>query len=432
MKKIINKLMFLGCLILSFSACTVEDFGPLNGPNLENFVLNRDNLQEVVVGMLNEGRGQIGPYLDNVSTLGREYYRLRSSDPRNTSELLGKGEEVLLGGSFYANAYYLSGYQGVKLANIIIDQIPNEQNMSTEDIEATLGFAKTMKAYYMLLNLNLTYQNGIRIDVSDPFNLGPFVSYTEALTALQTMLTEAYTHLGNSGAAFPFSIGGGFENFDTPATFSEVNKAIAARVALYQNDMPLVLSNLNDSFLDLNGDIDLGVVYEFVNAANETRNPLYIPNVSGEVRAAHNSYAADIEAGDMRINKVENIPTITDDGLSSDYNIAFVDSFESPLTLIRNEELILMYAEANIATNPSATENAINIIRTTHGLPVYMGGTDAASLLDEVARQRRYSLYGEGHRWIDARRLGFLNTLPIDRPDDNVFDQMPLPDNEVN
>ena len=433
MKNYINKLIPVVCLLFLVVGCTVEEFGNPNAPDLDEIVLSEgDNLQETVVGMLNEGRGQIGPYLDNVSTLGREYYRLRSSDPRNTTELLGKGEEVLLGGSFYANAYYSAGYRAVKLSNIIIDQMPNDPIFTTQETEATLGFVKTMKAYYMLLNLNLTYQNGIRVDVSDPFNLGPFLNYTDALDALQIMLTEAYTHLGNGGTAFPFSPGSGFSNFDTPATFREVNKAIAARVALYQDDMSSVLNNLNDSFLDLNGDFDLGVVYNFANAANETRNPLYIPNTSGEVRAAHNSYAADIEAGDTRINKVENIATITDDGLSSDYNIAFIDSFESPLTLIRNEELILMYAEANITTNPTATENAINTIRTTHGLPVYSGGTDAASLLDEVARQRRYSLFGEGHRWVDARRLGFLNTLPIDRPDDDVFDQMPLPDDEVN
>ena len=431
-KNIVYYAVILG-LVLALSACAVEDFENPNAPDLETLVLSEgDNLQEVVAGMLNEGRGQIGPYLDNVSTLGREYYRLRSSDPRNTSELLGKGEEVLLGGSFYANAYYSAGYRAVKLANIVIEQMPNDPVFTEEQTDAALGFVKTMKAYYMLLNLNLTYQNGIRVAVSDPFNLGPFLSYSEALEALQTMLLEAATHLDNAATTFPFETGAGFSSFDNPMAFKRFNKALAARVALYQDDMPMVLSHLSESFLDLNGDFNTGPVYTFANAANETRNPLFIPNTNGEVRAAHNSYAESIEMGDDRLNKVQQISPVTDDGLSSSYKIAFVDSFESSLPMLRNEELVLMYAEANIQTMPIEVLGALNIVRTTHGLPVYMGNTDAASLLMEVVKQRRYSLFGEGHRWVDARRLGFLTDLPLDRPNDDVFIQMPLPDDEVN
>ena len=41
--------------------------------------------------------------------------------------------------------------------------------------------------------------------------------------------------------------------------------------------------------------------------------------------------------------------------------------------------------------------------------------------------ERRYSLYFEGHRWIDMRRYNRLNQLPLDRPDDNVWSEFPLP-----
>ncbi|WP_432766785.1 RagB/SusD family nutrient uptake outer membrane protein [Phycicoccus elongatus] len=41
--------------------------------------------------------------------------------------------------------------------------------------------------------------------------------------------------------------------------------------------------------------------------------------------------------------------------------------------------------------------------------------------MDEIVKQRRYSLFGEGHRWIDMRRWGRLNQLPIDRPGDDVL-----------
>jgi hypothetical protein len=47
-----------------------------------------------------------------------------------------------------------------------------------------------------------------------------------------------------------------------------------------------------------------------------------------------------------------------------------------------------------------------------------------------MLNQRRYALFAEGHRWIDMRRYGRLNQLPIDRPGDDVWESFPLPANE--
>jgi len=44
-----------------------------------------------------------------------------------------------------------------------------------------------------------------------------------------------------------------------------------------------------------------------------------------------------------------------------------------------------------------------------------------------MLNQRRYSLFYEGHRWIDMRRYGILSQLPIDRTGDDVWDKFPLP-----
>lgn len=50
-----------------------------------------------------------------------------------------------------------------------------------------------------------------------------------------------------------------------------------------------------------------------------------------------------------------------------------------------------------------------------------------SALITEMLKQRRYSLYAEGHRWIDMRRYKLLNTLPNDRPGDHVWPQFPRP-----
>jgi hypothetical protein len=103
----------------------------------------------------------------------------------------------------------------------------------------------------------------------------------------------------------------------------------------------------------------------------------------------------------------------------------------APIPIIRNEELVLIYAEAKIQLNafPDAIV-ALNRIRLGHGIPAYAGGVTQAALINEMLRQRRYSLFYEGHRWVDVRRYNMLNTLPLDRAGDDVWDKFPLPQNE--
>ncbi|MFN4257596.1 MAG: RagB/SusD family nutrient uptake outer membrane protein, partial [Saprospiraceae bacterium] len=102
----------------------------------------------------------------------------------------------------------------------------------------------------------------------------------------------------------------------------------------------------------------------------------------------------------------------------------------SPIPIIRNEELILLWAEAYAQKGDVGQASAaLNLIRNRHGLG-NTTATDKAGLIDEMLKQRRYSLYGEGHRWVDMRRYGRLDQLPKDRPDDDVWVRFPRPVNE--
>src|SRR5690606_7554569 len=98
---------------------------------------------------------------------------------------------------------------------------------------------------------------------------------------------------------------------------------------------------------------------------------------------------------------------------------------------IRNEELILVYAEANILLGYlQEAEKALNVIRNSAGLPDYSGLKTIDALTTEMLKQRRYSLWFEGHRMFDLRRYGLSSTLPIDRPGDQIFNIWPIPQEE--
>ena len=144
-------------------------------------------------------------------------------------------------------------------------------------------------------------------------------------------------------------------------------------------------------------------------------------------------FLSEAEDGDNRLSKVvERDEEITLDGLTGNFDVFVYESQTDPIAIVRNEELILLYAEANISINPAEAINAINIVRDAAGLAPYAGGADSESLTDEMLTQRRYSLYAEGHRWIDVRRYGRLDELPLARPEDDVFSQFPIPLTEGN
>jgi hypothetical protein len=73
------------------------------------------------------------------------------------------------------------------------------------------------------------------------------------------------------------------------------------------------------------------------------------------------------------------------------------DSPSAPVAIIRNEELILLRAEANIALgNLSEAVADLDSIRTSSGgLPPYSGPVTAEGRPDELLYNRRYSLLWE-------------------------------------
>ena len=173
-----------------------------------------------------------------------------------------------------------------------------------------------------------------------------------------------------------------------------------------------------------------GVKHVFAAASGDQINQVFIPqNQNGELRVAHPSYVQDIEAGDDRIGKTSPRTTVASlNGLSSDRDLWVYTSSTAPIYIIRNEELILLYAEAKIRTAAfSDAVTALNKIRQGHGLAAYGGALSETALTGEMLKQRRYSLYFEGHRWIDLRRYGRLSELPTDRTDDDVWSQFPIP-----
>lgn len=454
MKKIFLKLFMLPAFLFLISSCSffkLENAVDPNNPSLGSVSSNatRNQIQSLVTGLEARHRDYVFTITAAFGAFGREIWYLNASDPRWQTDWLGQGgrkpDAAFFGFGATGGAAYATPYQTIKQAEVLIASAQNTSSISEQEKNAIMGFAKTIEGYQFMIAANGQYQNGIRIDIKDEQNPGPFVSYTEALAHIQKVLDEGNQALANAGTGnFPFRLTAGFTGtgFGTIASLRQLNRAIAARLAVYRQDWTGALNALRESFFTLTGDLDLGPAHTY-GAPPDIFNPLYfVPNAATTTMiVAHPSIITNALPGDLRVqNKLlrRNTPiVVTTDGipLSGEYQDKRFPSNTSPLKFIRNEELVLIYAEANAQLgNTAEAVNAINRIRTAAGLPAYTGATTQAALITEILFQRRYSLWCEpwGHRWIDARRYNRLNEIPTDIDRGTVFTQLERPQAEIN
>ena len=407
-------LWILGLLLVS---CQDLEFPDPNGPSLAE-----TTVQTLVTGIESGMRVDYEFYLRSVSVIGREAYYLEPADPRYTGELLGKNGSDLDPSGFLLVRSYGSRYRVVRNCNYLI---------AKGDVGAS-GFAKTIMAYQFLLNLDMTDSNGIRIDVSGSLP-GPFVTKAEGLAEIVRLLDEGFSDLNAPGSTFAFTLSDGFAGFNTPSDFATFNRALKARVSVYRGDYTDALAALGLSFLDPSGPLETGVYHVYGTGLSDVTNPVYENPTATSIKLfAHPTFTGEAEAGDRRVAAKTFVrsDTTTLDFLSSNVAQTLVSSDIASFPVMRNEELLLLRAEANIGLGNIGTAEAdINIVRVAAGLPGI--SLNSGNALDELLKQKRYSLFLEGHRWIDLRRYGRLDTLPLDRTGDKVHARFPRPSTEI-
>lgn len=431
MKKL--SLIYLLSLVFIFTGCEIDEVPNPNGPNLFDFLENpsQQDIDLLVAGLEARARDGVGGFITATGTISRELYFFNSSDPTTTETLPGKDGATLNGSEPQLTGTVFARYQAIKSAEFILDAVEVTSAVLTEaQRDGYRGVANTFKGLMLLDVIGLLNSNGVRVDVRDPENLGPYLSRTEGFNAIRSILDEGFNQL--QGGEFLFQLSPGFAGFDTPETFAQFNRAVAARVAIHQEDYAGALTLVQASFLDIAGELTAGPTRVYGNSGFEVQNPIFkSPQQSGDQYIVNNRMISGIEAGDTRINKfrLRNDP-VGRDGLNGTHEIALYAKATSPKDHIRNEELVLIYAEANIQQgNFADATTALNAIRNAYGLADYAGDSTEAELIDEMLYNRAYSLWAEGNAMFDLRRYGRLNDtfLPIDREGDVIHTEFPIP-----
>jgi starch-binding outer membrane protein, SusD/RagB family len=373
-------------------------------------------------------------YVVITGVLGREVYDFDAADPRPISELLEADTGKLPSGSPFSGSVWTFPYRNIRSANIILGAVDTVAGMTDAEKEATRGFAKTIAAIDYIRVISTRDELGAVVQkTTDLHALDPLATKVEVLTHISTLLDEAKAHLMAGGEKFPFPLSSGFKGFDTPATFLKVNRALQGRVQVYRKNYPPALAALSESFLSADAmapQLDLGAYHVYGTGSGDKTNAMVSPNLF-----AHPSVKAGAEmtaAGqpDARVaRKLRPVDSRTFKMLTSDQAFTLYDSPTSPVPIIRNEELILLRAEANIGLgNLAPAIEDLNFIRVQAGGLAPRTDITADNAVDELLKQRFYSLLFEGgHRWFDMRRLGRLEQLPVDRPEHHLQSAMPIP-----
>lgn len=406
-------------------------------------------------GIQGQARDQAGGWVIGVGILGREAFNYTGTESRNTSGWLVNPDD---GSSFGGGALWGGRY--VNLRNILLlNQVAATAPITDAQKAGVRGFARTYEAlelHYVALRNDAI---GGPVEVFEkPDSIAPFVSRDSIYSRVVGRLNEGATDLRAAGPSFVFTLGRGFTGFTTPATFLQVNRALAARVLAYRGSLATgtaaqafytqALTALGESFLDPAGDLQAGAYYTFSTAPGETTNSATSFGGQARVVVAHPSTTVDAPtradgSADLRVAaKTTTLATIVSPSfcavapgcIGTTVGFTRYPAQDSPIPLVKNEELVLLRAEARYFTgNVAGAVEDLNVVRTRSGGLAPIGVADVATadaFVTELLRQRRYSLLFEGHRWVDLRRFGRLATLPLDRTTHKVVSSLAVPQQE--
>jgi starch-binding outer membrane protein, SusD/RagB family len=454
-------------------ACYNYNISDPNGPTLNGLINNptRANLSAAVTGLFAATRVESEPFVWRVGSMGREGVNLSNNNQPDYQEpYFGPLSTTQFGGSLWS-PYYVA----IRDANIIIDGAPKAPDLSTGEKSLEIGVAQAAKALMFMYIIETRAALGAPVDVDRPPDAdpAPFVTEDSVYATILHALDSSRANLAaGSAAAFPFTVPPGYANAGTPQTFGQYTWMLTAKVlclrATAQANVPshpsptpfytAALVALDSAGVSsAPGDFETGIYFDFSNAANDIQNGLSDPLASRLYFAlAQNDSEAQTQAGgalDQRVlNKIAPLPVGVDPQVVAGmpiqgtlkFTVFFVNGLANtaaPFPVIRDEELVLLRAEAEIGTGAlAAAVTDLNAVRVGSGnLPPYSGAMTAPALTAELIYNRRYSLLWEqGSRWIDARRFGVLNTIDpgwanvSGVPNPAIPTRMPIPQTECN
>jgi starch-binding outer membrane protein, SusD/RagB family len=440
------------------TACYNFNISDPNGPTLQGLTGSPSmiSIDAAVTGVFARARADMPRMIWFVGSMGREGINLSGNNQPDYSEpyygpLSGSGDGA---------GEWTTQYATIRDADIVIDNAPKAPDMTAPQQALAIGVAQSQKALMFMQVIETRAQLGAPVDVDLPptASPAPFVNedgvYATILATLDSSLANLKT---GASASFTFPLPTGYSLVSgSPAAYRQfvwalIAKALCLRATEVTYDVTgggtagaapgyyaSALLAIDSSFYvpgSFGATTEPAVSFNYSSNGNDTPNSLSDP-ITGATFFADTFNITDAQtqtggALDQRVlNKVVSIESVEASPYSpqilggipqipgwlkfTNYLSDGAVNTSAPIPLIKNEELALLKAEAEIGTGAfAAAVTDLNSIREMTGnLPAYSGPMTQAALITELLYNRRYSLLWEqGTRWIDARRFNLLSTI---------------------
>jgi hypothetical protein len=414
----------------AIAACEPDLTVPnLNNPSVGGSA-SRSSVVATAQGLLGNARGMSMGTVGTFGIWGRELYTLAPEEPRPLQDNLVGPRDPLSSGSG-------AGFNYGTLVEVreLLNALDGVGGMTDQEKEGIRGWAKTVAAFAYSQTAMVYPESGapIRPPANPTGELEPIATAQELYGEAVRLFDEAYQHLQNAGSTFAFGLTEGYDGFDTPQTFAELNRALKARALKYSGDFQGTLTALGQSFIDASAPLELGVYHNFFaedalfNQFFSPRTGYVHPRILDEAQVKANG-----QPDDRAVQKTVATETFTMAGITVTEKPNVFPENTSPFPWITNEELLLLRAEARLATGDAAGAlSDVNVVRTQAGGLPAVSGLSGDALLTEILYNKLYSLlYLGGFSYFDARQYDRLDDLPRALPSHVVFDRINWPAQE--
>ncbi len=428
---------------VALAGCNLDLTNP-NNPTLGGALSNpRAATSRMIVGVLSTYRVNRTDQIRAFGSFGRETYYMFITDGRF---ITGPLRDWRQNNSFDAGTQWAGRYGNYRNAYAAIGIINATTALTDAEKHGALGVLKTFIALDVLHVIEARGVIGAVVDMTDDVNaVNAVVSQDSVYSWISAKLDEAKTDLDAAGPTFYFPIYSGFgvnvTGASTPAGFGQFNRAIKARVEVKRGSngcatcYATALTALGATWVPATASFstanrDDGIYTIYSTAAGDAPNTVAFTGSVGSDEYVHPliDSIAGVATDDRYRRKISGCPASTprpEVGVSSSHRPCTYASTITSIPIIRNEELVLLRAEAEWFTANTAGAIAdLAAVRAQSGAS--NGGTSAvafaapannADFVTELLLQRTLSLYQEGQRWPDYRRfnrLAALGTLPQD------------------
>jgi hypothetical protein len=388
-------------------------------------------------------RGILGSYssLQSLSYYGRTYLifsdlaadNLSHPADATSSDYAEVDNNGILPENGAVSGIWASIYDGINVANNVIDKVPGMSDMTEEEKNVALGELYFLRAlnHFNLMN----YFGPIIIKTEPTVGVSSLDAGRDPVDQVYTQIIEDLTFAAEHLKAT--------SSLKIRATkYAAV--ALLARVYLYQGEYDLAYEKANDvitnggyALLDNYGDIFADdqseeSIFE-VDFTELDRNRIaeynFPKSLNGRREVAPDAgLLSSYEAGDER--KTYSIAYDGSNAYANKYND--LSKGADNVIILRLAEMYMIRAEAEARKSGgdlTSVKNDLNTIRFRAGLDSTPAVT-SAELLTAIEAERRVEFAFEGHRWFDLVRTGrAVNVIPtVTNVNKTLF---PIPSGEL-